>query len=224
MKDETMYSIKSLPFDSYGISEKDSLNWVPSESEMMTLKSNGYKCACCGLESRPHRDFPSGYLELFQSNNVDQILCSMCMQSQHLGRSVNGKSNHGLIIYCPNLSQGRIIKLAQWAFIAKLRGNRFASSANKLIGMITKDLVEPVSYRIPGFNSGDVKEFSDIYEYMSPKLKEHSSSLLSDLRYWPNEVVFESQVKFWNVAAFRSITDDLEGLCREDISVNSATA
>jgi hypothetical protein len=219
-----MYSIKALPFYSYETNEKDSLNWIPSESEKMILRSGGYKCECCGLESRPHRDFPSGYLELFKSNNVNQTLCSMCMQSQHLGRSVNGKSNHGLIIYCPNLSQGQIIKLAQWAFIAKLRGNRFASSANKMIGMITKDLVEPVSYKIPGFNSGDVQEFTDIYEHMSPKLKENSSSLLSDLKYWPNEVVFEPQVKFWNVAAFRSVSDDLEGLCHEDILVNSATA
>ena len=219
-----MFSIKALPYISYKTPEKDSLNWLPSEAEMTILKSNGYRCRCCGLESRPHRDFPSGYLEVLRFNNTDHVLCSMCMQSQYLGRSVNGKANHGLIIYCPYLNQGQVIKLAQWAFIAKLRGNKFASSANKLIGMITKDLVEPVSYRIPGFNSGDVKEFSDIYEYMSPKLRDNSSALLSELRYWPNEVVFEPQIKFWNVAAFRSVTDDLEGLCQEDTLANSTTA
>jgi len=218
-----MYSIKALPYLSYDASENNSLNWIPSESERLFLQSTGYQCQCCGLISRPHRDFPSGYMEVFRSEGEDHVLCAMCMQSQHLGRCVNGKANHGLIIYCPKLSEGQVVRLAQWAFIAKLRGNRFAQPANRLIGMIVKDLVEPVSYRIPGFTSGDVKEFTEFYQNMSPKLKSEGLTPISDLRYWPNEIVFEQQIKFWNASAFHNVTDDLEGLCQKDTFASSAT-
>lgn len=208
-KNITMFTIKALPFSNYDTTGSDSLNWIPAEDERKFLKHNAYKCACCGLVSRPHRDFPSGYMEIFNSSSNKYVLCNMCMQSQYLGRSVNGKSNHGLIVYCPSLTQGQLIKLALWAYIARLRGNKFAASANKLIGMVTKDLVKPASNCIPGFNNGDVREFTDIYEYMSPKVRKNSSKILSDLRYWPNEIIFESQVKFWNASAFQNVTDNL---------------
>lgn len=210
-----MFTIKALTPTLFEAPGKDSLNWNPNSSQLGFLNSKNYQCECCGLTSRAHRDYKSGYLEIVNIDRVDYALCSFCAQSQYLGRPVNGRTNHGLIFYCPELSQGQVSKLALWVFIAKLRGNRFSAQANKLISLITRDLIEPVGGVIPGLTSGDVQEFADMYGYLSPRLLQNASTLFSSLKYWPNEVVFESQIKFWNVAAFRNVTDDLEAACKE---------
>lgn len=208
-----MYAIRAIDYPDYKTDKKDSLNWNPSSTETVILESANYTCSCCGLTSRPHRDYRSGYMEIIILDEKQHVLCAMCAQTQYLGRSVNGKKNHGLIVYCPSLTQGQIIKLAQWAYLSRLRANRYAKNANALIGMINKDLISPVEKIVPGFTSGDVIEFSDIYRNMSPLLKKRAESLFADLRYWPNEIVFEKQIKFWNAAAFYNLPDDLEALC-----------
>jgi hypothetical protein len=210
-----MFTIRALKPRLFDAPAKDSLNWIPNSSEVTLLSNKNFQCECCGLQSRAHRDYKSGYLEIVNIEGVEFCLCSFCAQSQYLGRPVNGRSNHGLIFYCPELTQGQISKLALWSFIAKLRGNQFAAQANKLISLITRDLIEPVSGVIPGLTSGDVQEFADMYENLSPKLISNTPTLFAALKYWPNEVVFESQIKFWNVAAFRNVTDELEATCKE---------
>lgn len=224
LKASTMYHIQALHKSPYEAPENDSLNWSPDSNATNLFKSKGYRCECCGLVSRPHREFKSGYMEVCQLDGKDYVLCSFCAQSQYIGRTVNGRPNHGLIFYCPELTQGQVSNLAQWAFIAKLRGNQFSEHANRLIGLITRDLIEPVAHVIPGFSSGDVQEFADMYAYMSPKLRARSKTLFSTLKYWPNEVVFEPQVRFWNAAAFRGVTDDLEAVCQEDTSASNVSA
>lgn len=211
---DAMFTIKAMDFPTLASDKRDSLNWKPSPEQKSILESGSYLCQCCGLQSRSHREYPSGYVEVVVIDDVRHLLCTMCAQSQYLSRPVNGKKNHGLVIYCPSLSQGQIIKCAQWAYIAKYRHNKYEMNANALIGMITKDLIAPVEKIIPGFTSGDVIEFADIYKNMSPLLKNNSDRLFQDLRYWPNEVVFEKQIKFWNVAAFHELTDDLEASCK----------
>lgn len=201
-----MYNLKVLKHAGYSVSKADSLNWIPTSDETLILKKNEYTCDCCGLVSRPHVDFPSGYMEIYH----DKILCSMCMQSQHLDRPVNEIINHGLIIYCPTLSQGQIVKLAQWAYIARLRKNELSQQSSNLIGMITGDLLSPVSSVIPGFSSGDVPEFTEIYAHLPHDLRSNESTF-SKLRYWPNEAAFVNQMEFWNVASFHNISDDVEG-------------
>lgn len=204
-----MYSIKALPCPRYDAPESDPLNWRPDAWQSEFLASKGYRCDCCGLVSRPHKDYLSGYLEIMPADDGNRVLCTMCMQTQHISRPVNGKRNHGLIIYCPSLTQGQIIKMAQWAFMAKYRGNKFAQAANRLISMVVNDLVEPVAQVVPGLATGDIGEFADLYDYMPPHLRDKGPRLFGSLRYWPNEVVFEPQIRFWNVAAFYNITDDL---------------
>ena len=207
-----MYTIKALDFEIYEAPVNDSLNWSPDERSKASLENDNYKCNCCGLISRAHHDYKSGYMELVSLKGVSRVLCSMCAQSQYLRRSVNGEKKHGLIVYCPNLTQGEIIKLAQWSYIAKYRRNKYDKQADEIIKMIERDLVNPVSNIIPGFTSGDVQEFSDVFDWMSPKLRSDSEKLFSNLKYWPNEIAFEKQTKFWNVAAFNKLADDLEYL------------
>jgi len=219
-----MYTIKALPYKTYLTPENDSLNWKPGREDRAILESHGFTCKCCGLKSRKHRDYPSGYLEVIKIENSKQALCAMCNQSQHLGRPINDKLNHGLIIYCPSLTQGQICKLAQYAFIAKYRENQFAEKANLLIGTISRDLVEPVTKIIPGLSAGDVQEFVDIYEYMSPRLRQQSRELFRDLRYWPNETVFIKQTEFWDCAAYQNLSNDLELTCPENTLAHSAMA
>jgi len=115
-----------------------------------------------------------------------------------------------MIIYCPSLSQGQLIKLAQHSFVSRLRKNSFSESAGRLITMICKDLIEPVAKVLPGLVSGDLQEFHDFYEYITPELRVNTHKLFKDLRYWPNEVVFRNQINFWNVAAFKNLPDALE--------------
>lgn len=201
-----MFEIKSLPFSKEDIVQQG--NVIP-DATISFLQNNQYTCRCCGLVSRPHRDFPDGYIEVFEHDEEKFCLCSMCMQSQYVARSVGGMPHHGLIIYCPTLSQGEIVRLAQMTYIARLRKNKFYPEANNLIEKITTELISPVEKIIPGFSSGGVQEFAEIYEYLSPKIK--SSGLLNSLRYWPNEMVYANQIKFWDKAAFNNVSEELDG-------------
>ncbi|MFA0809417.1 hypothetical protein [Microbulbifer epialgicus] len=210
-----MYYIKALKREEFEAPEKDSLNWNPDTTEFQLLRKNNFTCDCCGLISRPHQEVKSGYMEVCYIEDKNHILCNICAQSQYVGRKVNGRPNHGFIFYCPDLTQGQISSLALWSFVAKYRENQFSQSANRLVSLILSDLVEPVSYIIPGFTSGDVQEFADIYKHLPPKLMETGDQLFSNLKYWPNEIVFEPQIRFWNAASFHNINEDLEAMCQK---------
>lgn len=199
-----MFKIRSLPVLKKHPSQERN---IISDADASFLKGKKYTCECCGLKSRPHRDYPDGYMEVFEHEKEKYCLCAMCIQSQYLARTMDGMPNHGLIIYCPTLSQGQIIRLAQMTYVARLRKNKLYSSTNSLIEMITSELIAPVEKIIPDFNTGDVKEFAEIYDYLSPKIK--SSDLLDGLRYWPNEMVYAKQIKFWDKAAFNDVSDEL---------------
>lgn len=190
--------INNAPSPQYGVSEDDSLNWIPSKKEMRILKAARYTCACCSLQSRATERCPTGYLEIVTIDGVDDVLCSFCAQSQYIGRAVNGRSNNGLIIYCPGLTQGHVSALAQKLFYSRHTDDQNSEKARSLISRISSELVNPVSLAIADFESGTSRQFGAILDNLSPKAWANIQPLLASLRYWPYEEVFSNQVTFWS--------------------------
>jgi len=87
--------------------------------------------------------------------------------------------------------------------------------------VIINDLIPPVSHIIPDLVDGDVKTFTDFYKNFSPTVINNSDDLLKDLRYWPNDMVFAKQMRFWDKAAFHTITGEMEASCLNNASANA---
>jgi hypothetical protein len=166
-----------------------------------------YTCQGCGLTSRPHKKVPDGYLEVVHIDGRAMALCTMCMQAIHLSR-VHQSSNHGLIIYAPSLSQGRLIRYAQLLYLAKLRNNRAAPVADQLINDIQAKGVAPLADGFAGLKTGALAEFINLWDYASPRIKQNADSLFEGLRYWPFEMPYRHQLKFWQMAAFKHLSDE----------------
>ena len=165
-----------------------------------------YTCQCCGLQSRPHKKVITGYIEVFALDGRLTALCTMCMQAIHLSRK-HQSYNHGLIIYCPSLSQGQLSRLAQMLYLAKLRNSPGAEYADQLINDIQSKGVTPLAQTFPGLKTGALSEFINLWQYASPKIHRNSQALFGGLRYWPFEMPFRHQVQFWQVATFNHLTE-----------------
>jgi len=201
-----MYTLKSsIPNTTSKLVRE--LNWLPDQSQLEILENNNFQCDCCGLVSRPHKQVPSGFIEIASFDDKELPLCSFCMQSQNLSRLVSGRINHGLIIYCPSLSQGQVSKLALYIYASKLRGNGLSSAATNLLTNINKSLIKPASKILPILKSGEVQIFVDVYNNLSPDLLSRQESLFEDLKYLPSEELFKAQVAFWNKASLNNISD-----------------
>ncbi len=202
-----MLTIKALPRKPYRNlhrckfknTEPSGLNWIPNPAERLILEKNNFQCAACQLRSRPHLNCASGFIEITQDDQGNPLtLCSMCMQSQHMGRPVSHSYNHGLIIYCPALTQGELIKLCQSIFVAKFRKSDFEESANILWSAINRELVRPVNTVFGELGDGTIQKFVSIYNELTPQLLKAEKELFCALRYLPNEVFYQEQIQYWS--------------------------
>lgn len=223
-----------------GVDVPDDLNWVPSKQLQGKLKSKNYTCECCGLVSRPHKDYPSGFIELVRfSSGREVAMCSMCVQGIALDRKVVGQKEHGYIIRCPELSQGEVVHMARLFYLGQILDNKISEEAERLIELMQSQLTKDVSTIIPSYEDGSIEEFVDIYKYLPPtfefekstpeddeskpsnkkgskkvstsastKKKLSKNEFLKDLRYLPKQSAFDRQIRFWNLASYKSLSVD----------------
>ncbi len=190
------------------------LTKVEGSSDLGSLSSThllvqlNYTCQCCGLKSRPHKKAVTGYIEVVDFDGSPTAFCTMCMQAIHLSRK-HQSYNHGLIIYSPSLSQGQINRIAQMLYLAKLLNSTAAQRADQLINNIQAKGIAPLAETFPGLKTGALSEFINLWQYASPRIKQNQKSLFNGLRYWPFEIPFRRQLKFWHAATFNHLNDHL---------------
>lgn len=190
--------IKPKPLNEAG----DSLNWKPSKEEYDFLWGKGFKCDCCGLVSKPHKKIPSGYMEICSILGKKVLLCSVCSQSQHIGRKVNDNLNHGFVVYCPEFTQGQLTTLVLHTF--SMLGSEdmlVQKNAKLVIRELQNKRASLVQNIIPDYKSGSISEFTRFLEELSLKIRseDNYSKLMSGLRYIPNQLIFEKQITFWRM-------------------------
>lgn len=199
--------INNLTFKEYeGVKTTDTLNWLPTKEELEVLEKNKFTCFCCSLVSAPNESVPSGYLEIKTINKKKRLLCSFCMQSQHLSRRINGGNlRHGYLVYAPEVSQGQLSKLALWTYFyerfSPSQGAKAALLESELIDMA--DSLEAVFTGLGSNKQGNVELYLRMESGFSPEIKKKKAELIKGIRYLPKKETFSRQVNHWAEVYFK---------------------
>lgn len=191
----------------FGLGLSESTIWTPDKQSLAILKGSNFTCSECAIVSRPHKKYPHGFLNIHKNllSGDIRVLCSMCSTCENIDRAINDEYEHGHIINCPELTQGEVVHFARMNFIAKIRGGELGEVADGVFSLMQTELTQNMGGVVPGFESGSLIEFVDIYNYLPPNLKFGENSVLKDVRYLPSFETFKTQVAFWNVAAYSKI-------------------
>lgn len=171
----------------------------PEDFEL--LKASRFTCVDCGLVSRPHKSVPTGYMGL----DDDEVLCAMCYLAAFTEEALEGNHQHGRMLYCPDVSQADLNRLAQMSFLAKYRGEVLSDTASSLIAKIESDLTKPLKRLFPSFVDGDLASFNELMLSLPSDIQASADQVFSPLRYWPDYEAYLSVIEFWNVAAFKQL-------------------
>ena len=189
-----------------GVTMPSDLNYSPSDRLLKILKASDFTCSCCGLKSRRHADYPSGFIEVLETKAGDnKPYCTICAQSISLDREVNGMKEHGYIILCPELSQGQVSHFARMHFLSQINDNKISEKSSEIYEMMTTELTKNVGSIIPGYESGSIEEYIDIYNYLPPAYKSGKECVIENLRYLPKQMAYDKQARFWKAASYRGL-------------------
>jgi len=183
-----------------------SLNYKPDSHEASLLNQRNFTCQCCGFKSRSHKRCLSGYMEIVKVEGIHYCLCSICATSQKVSRNIQFEdehSCHGLIIFCPDLTQGQITQLVRFQALSYIFEKGFADASFHLFANLKKDKRLLVSGEFhPVFKDapGSLQVFSSLYKSLSPKALSAYSTLFSGIRYLPDPDPFDDCFKFWAAA------------------------
>lgn len=189
-----------------GIIMPSDLNYTPSNRLLKILKASDFTCSCCGLKSRRHTDYPSGFIEVLEVNEGDnKTYCTICIQSISLDREVNGMKEHGHIILCPQLTQGQVSHFARMHFLSQINDNMVSDKSAEIYELMASELTKNIGTIIPGYESGSIEEYIDIYNYLPPAFKSGKTSVVDNLRYLPKQMAYDKQTRFWKAASYRGL-------------------
>ncbi|MGP4943207.1 hypothetical protein [Pseudoalteromonas nigrifaciens] len=199
-----MYFPRSLPSRTdFGV-----FNYTPTKVEFKAMKKLGFKCDCCGFIGQPTKAHPACGLEFLRVAGQIKLLCILCAQSQMLMRPVmlengNKEYNHGRLIYCPEISQGKIIRVVRDIFaMAQYQKSNPNRPMRRYIEELRESFIESLLSRctnIPALkvSNNDLVGYASLYKYASPELLKNEKKVFGSIRYLPDEVVYGQQIKQW---------------------------
>lgn len=141
------------------------------------------------------------------------LLCLMCAQSQLLTRPVrspfhSGELNHGRLVYCPILSQGKVVSIVRDIYALQIyqqgKGNRaLRSYVDELRQGFFNRLVDSCR-NLPALKitNNDLVGYAHLYKYASPDLISNEMAVFGGVRYIPDEAQFSQAVQFWLTTPF----------------------
>lgn len=192
------------------------LNSTPTRAEYKAMLLLDFTCECCGFKGVPTKQVPSAGMEFIGVNEKLALLCIMCAQSQVLARPVvleNGMKelNHGRLVYCPEVSQGKIISVTRDIYALSIHQmNNPNRALRSYIEELRESYLEQVLSRcanIPALkiNSNDLAGYASLYKYASPELLKKEGIVFGSVRYIPDELVFTHITKHWLNTSYKSI-------------------
>ncbi len=187
-----------------------------TKSEFRAMKSLKFTCSCCGFIGLPTKSVPHANLEFVEVNGSLHLLCILCAQSQHLQRGVELGSgevslNHGVLVYCPELSQGEIISIARDLFLALLYkqqniGFDKFGAINEQHNAFIKRLTENHS-NIPSLNisEGHLAGYVSLYKFAPKSLIDREQEVFGSIRYLPSMKVYRTFLEHWLKTSYSSL-------------------
>jgi len=190
-------------FDSPALAAGES-RWNPGPEKLQAIRQADHTCSACGLKSREHVDVKSGYLEVLDTPEGEKVLCALCSQAQQLNVPINGLENHGLIIYCPDLSQARISQLVLASAMAHRSKHKLSMPSDLFLKEFKRMLIKPVGECLPGLNTGTIFDMIELLESMSLEFNRNSYKHIPYIKYLPLAIPFEAQLDFWHMATYKN--------------------
>jgi hypothetical protein len=166
-----------------------------------------FTCQCCGFVAMQTKECLHGGLEFLEVKGEYYLLCFMCSQSQQLYRGVAHKGepkfDHGILVYCPSLTQGQIISAIRDIYAMsqhyRYKTNKYLRErVRSLKAEFTTKLTEncPNIYEL-NIKSNHIGGYAEILKYAPLEMHEKDVSLFAGIRYIPDENLFADIVKLW---------------------------
>lgn len=184
-----------------------SLSNQATKVELSVMKKLRFTCACCGFMAMQTKECLHGGLEFLVIKGEYYLLCYMCSQSQQLLRGVehNGeaKQDHGILVYCPNLTQGQVTSISRDIYAMKQHcryktDKYLRERVRALKAEFSTKLTElcPNIYDL-NIKSNHMGGYAEIYRYAPTQLIEQDEAAFAGIRYIPDEILFADIVKLW---------------------------
>lgn len=184
-----------------------SLRNVATKVEIGVMKKLRFTCDCCGFMTMQTKECLHGGMEFLKVKGEYKLLCFMCSQSQQLYRGVEHegepKYDHGILVYCPSLTQGQVIANIRDIYALSLhhsyKSNKYLRERVRgLKSEFTTKLTEncPNIYDL-NIKSNHIGGYAEILKYAPKELHDMDVSLFEGIRYIPDENLFAGVVKFW---------------------------
>lgn len=184
-----------------------SLSNQATKVELSLMKKLRFTCACCGFMAMQTKECLHGGLEFLEIKGNFYLLCFMCSQSQQLLRGMdhNGeaKHDHGILVYCPVLTQGQVISITRDIYALKQHplyktDKYLRERVRALKAEFSTRLTEqcPNIYDL-NIRSNHIGGYAEIYKYAPEELLEKDVTAFSGVRYIPDENLFSQIVALW---------------------------
>lgn len=196
------------------------LKATPTKNEYKGMRHLGFTCQCCGFKAIPSKEVPTAGMEFVSIQGKLTLLCLMCSQSQMLSRPIileNGKFeyNHGRLVYCPEVSQGKIIEKVR--DIYALIQHQSANPNRKLLAYIEElkasyiDFLVKRCSNIPALKieNNDLGGYASMYKFAPPELIDNGQDVFGGVRYIPDDLVFSHIIRYWLETSYRPLTKNM---------------
>ena len=165
------------------------LNYTPTELELSYLEKSDFTCDSCSFKSKPTRSIPSGYMEVVKVGTNILSLCAPCASAVRLGRKVSGTSQHGLILWLPELTQPQVIHYARLCDTAMIKALPTQKQALKMINAISKHQVNRSIY--PFYTSpGSIEQTIKAMQVNNAIVNPFKPRLFQGMRYLPTKSAY----------------------------------
>lgn len=181
-------------------------NYKPSTEQLTALKSGKFKCSCCGMQSRPSKTVPSGYMEAIKIDDKSTVVCRMCYGATHVDGDLDGRVDHGVIIFAPWISQGQLNNLLRLAFVAKCREVANYQNHSDTLYNDFYSLIEAGSMHIGIDNfSGSLQDYTGIFNLLNDEALSKINTVFKGMRYLPSYDAYYDVVRYWDKSTFHKL-------------------
>ena len=192
------------------------LTATPTRNEYKGMRALGFKCQCCGFKAVPTKEVPTAGMEFVTVNGKLYLLCLLCAQSQMLSRPVtlkNGKLeyNHGCLVYCPEVSQGKIIEKVRDIYALALHESKHPNrSLLAYIDELKQSYIDLLIKRVSNIPALKIENnymggYVSLYKFAPPELLEKGNKVFGGIRYLPNDLVFSHIIQYWLDTSYISL-------------------
>lgn len=111
--------------------------------------------------------------------------------------------NHGRLIYCPEIPQGKIICVVRDIFaLGQYQKANPNNALRRYVEELRESFVESLLSRCTNLPSlkisnNDLGGYASLYKYASPELIKNEKAVFGGIRYLPDEIAYGQLIKQW---------------------------